>query len=134
MLKYNISEVVLLDLVIIGLLIFAIILLIISFFLRDPYKDLKSEFDDFSMQQIQETYQLKKKIKILEEELLMDDNNFINSNTKPKKEVHAIIKNQVWSLSQQGLSIEQIAKQSSLTPEEVFEIIQEFSLKGDRYE
>lgn len=120
--------------VIIGLLIFAIILLILSFFLRDPYKDLKNDFDDFSMQQIQELYQIKKKIKILEEELLMDDNTFIHNNPAPKKEVHAIIKNQVWSLSQQGLSIEQIAKQSSLTPEEVFEIIQEFSLKGDRYE
>lgn len=117
--------------VIIGLLISSIILIIFSFFIKDPYKELKEEFDQFSMQQFQELYQIKKKLKVLEEELLIEDDYFnpstlVNEINTPNKEIHAILKNQVWSLAQQGLSIEQISKQSSLTPNEVKNIINEF--------
>ncbi|WP_077213978.1 hypothetical protein [Bacillus dakarensis] len=117
--------------VIIGLLSSSILLIIFSFFTRDPYKELKDEFDQFSMQQIQELYQIKKKLKVLEEELLIEDDYFnpgtpVKEGSTPSKEIHAILKNQVWSLAQQGLSIEQISKQSSLRPDEVKNIINEF--------
>ncbi|MGG0716492.1 hypothetical protein ABE096_02670 [Robertmurraya massiliosenegalensis] len=114
----------------------SILLFIISFFIKDPYKEIKNELDQFSMQQIQEIYQLKRKIKVLEEELLIDDREFQPSPTRhqhPKKEIHAIIKNQVWTLAQQGVSIDQIAKQSSLSIEDVKNIISEFSV-GVNYE
>ncbi|WP_019154510.1 hypothetical protein [Robertmurraya massiliosenegalensis] len=112
----------------------SILLFIISFFIKDPYKDLKNELDQFSMQQIQEIYQLKRKIKILEEELLIDDREFQASSTPQqaqKKEIHAIIKNQVWTLAQQGVSIDQIAVQSSLSIDDVQTIIREFSGRDD---
>lgn len=112
----------------------SILLFIISFFIKDPYKDLKNELDQFSMQQIQEIYQLKRKIKILEEELLIDDREFQASSTPQqaqKKEIHAIIKNQVWTLAQQGVSIDQIAIQSSLSIDDVQTIIREFSGRDD---
>ncbi|WP_449621309.1 hypothetical protein [Robertmurraya sp. Marseille-Q9965] len=124
------------DYVMPGLIVLAILLLILSFFLKDPYKELKNELDQFSMQQIQDMYQLKRKIKILEEELLIDESGF---QTPPvfshsnKKEIHAILKNQVWSLAKQGLTIDQIAKQSSLSPDDVQAIINEFS-SGESYE
>ncbi|GIN60465.1 hypothetical protein J27TS8_04580 [Robertmurraya siralis] len=118
-----------------GLLGLSILLFIISFFIKDPYKEIKNELDQFSMQQIQEIYQLKRKIKVLEEELLIDDRDFQTASSfpEPKKEIHAIIKNQVWSLAQQGVSVAQIAKQSSLTKEDVKDIINELSA-GVRYE
>lgn len=119
-----------------GLIVLALLLLILSFFLKDPYKELKNELDQFSMQQIQDMYQLKRKVKILEEELLIDDNEFKTPtafNPPNKKEVHAILKNQVWSLAKQGLTIDQIAKQSSLSQEDVQAIIDEFS-SGELYE
>ena len=47
-----------------------------------------------------------------------------------KMEVHDIIKNQVWSLCKQGIPVEQIAKQASLTVDEVQTIIKEFTFKG----
>lgn len=122
---------------IIGLVAFAAILLVISIFLKDPYKELKNELDQFSMQQIQEVYQIKRKLKILEEELLIEEEGFssptFEASPTQKKPIHAIIKNQVWSLAQQGLTIDQISKQSSLTVREVQEIIGEFST-GERYE
>lgn len=119
-----------------GLLIFSILLFVVSLFLKDPYKEIKNELDQISMQQIQELYQIKRKIKILEEELLIDDVDYQLAIKQPptiKKEIHAIIKNQVWSLSQQGVSVDQIAKQASLSKEDVQQIIHEFS-KGDSYE
>lgn len=124
------------DMIVAGLLVISVLLLIISFFLKDPYKELKNELDEFSMQQVQDLYQIKRKLKVLEEELLIDDTDFAPSETMRsaptvKKEIHAIIKNQVWSLAQQGLSVEQIAKQSSLPIEDVKEIISEFYTEED---
>lgn len=125
----------------IGLLAFSLILLIISVFTKDPYKLIREEIDQFSMQHIQELYVVKKKLKVLEEELLVTDESFqpaLSVRQQPyeneKKEVHEIIKNQVWSLVQQGLSVEQIARQSSLTPSEVEAILAEMMRRGQKYE
>lgn len=123
--------------VMIGLLLFSIVLIVLSFFLKDPVKELKEEFDHFTMETIQDVYQLKRKMKILEEELLMDDSTFDfippkrEKKENRKKEIHSIIKNQVWTLHQQGVPLEQIAKQSSLQVEDVQQIIVEFSKHGD---
>lgn len=122
----------------ITLFILSLLLFLLSFFLKDPYKQLEEEIDQLSMQQLQEMYQIKKKLKILEEELLVSDvdlspplSQFSSSN---KKEIHEIIKNQVWSLAKQGIPIEQIAKQSSLPIKEVQAILTEFSFRGEKYE
>jgi hypothetical protein len=120
----------------IGLLSFSVLLFVISVFLKDPYKELSNELEQLSMQQIQEHYQINRKLKILEEELLLEDHDFypgvsVEPSFSEKKEVHAIIKNQVWSLAQQGLSVEQISIQSSLPTKSVQNIIKEF--QGERY-
>ena len=62
-----------LEIVLISLFLFSLLLFILSFFIKDPNKELRKEFDQFSMQQFQEVYQIKKKLKILEEELLVND-------------------------------------------------------------
>lgn len=133
-------EVLLMEIVLISLLSFSILLLIISFFQKDPVQVLRDEMDQISIQQMQEMYQIKKKIKILEEELLVQDeemspavsHSVIRNN--PKREIHEIIKNQVWSLAQQGLSIDQISLQSSLSYEDVRSILLEYGSKGVQYE
>jgi hypothetical protein len=100
----------------------SILLFIISFFMNDPVKSLKEELDQLSIQMLQDTYQLKKKVRILEEELLVPETNI----PEPVgRRTNDIIKKQVTLLHMQGLSIEQIAKQSALTEEEVYSIIQE---------
>ncbi|KAB2338523.1 hypothetical protein F7731_02885 [Cytobacillus depressus] len=118
--------------IMIGLLAFSLILLIISVFMKDPYKSIREELDQLSIQHIQDLYIVKKKLKVLEEELLVNDADFpFQSSTQTptvknqKKEIHEIIKNQVCSLVQQGLTVEQIARQSSLSPSEVEWIISE---------
>ncbi|MBS4191297.1 hypothetical protein KHA94_13995 [Bacillus sp. FJAT-49705] len=120
------------EFVMISLLAFAIILLIFSAFMRDPYKSIREEIDQLTMQQIQDMYVIKKKLKVLEEELLVNDVDFQpalsvqqSPSPKQKKDIHEIIKNQVWSLAQQGLTVDQIAKQSTLMPSEVESILVE---------
>ncbi|MFD1736554.1 hypothetical protein ACFSCX_08245 [Bacillus salitolerans] len=59
--------------VIIGLLSFAILLLFLSFFKRDKINDLEEQLEQLSLNVMQENYQLKKRLSILEEELLFND-------------------------------------------------------------
>lgn len=114
--------------VVASLFAIAIILLLVSFFLRDTNQDIREELDQLTIQQVQELYQIKKKLRVLEEELLITNDSLPRD--YPKNDIHEIIKNQVWSLVQQGKSVDQIAIQSSLTVEEVDSIIQEFSKRG----
>lgn len=112
---------------------FSFLLFIISFFIKDPYKDIKSELDQLSLQHIQDIYQINRKLKVLEEELLINDfeTEAAQMVLQPnKKEIHAIIKNQVKSLYQQGLTMEQISKQSSLHLEDVQDILKELTARG----
>lgn len=127
--------------IMLALLGLSIALFFISIFLKDPYKEIREEIDQISIQQIQELYQIKQKLKVLEEELLVADDSFqppfsVNSTPPPieKREVHEIIKNQVVLLTQQGLSVDQIARQSSLSPEEVKAIQTEMKYRGQSYE
>lgn len=54
--------------VVIGLALF-----VLSFFIHDRFEKIESELEQLSISTMQETYQLKKKIKVLEEELLTED-------------------------------------------------------------
>ncbi|QKY69461.1 hypothetical protein [Lentibacillus sp. CBA3610] len=58
---------------IIAIIVIAVVLLILSFFMNDKFDDLESELEQLSISTMQENYQIKKKINILEEELLTDD-------------------------------------------------------------
>jgi hypothetical protein len=111
-----------------ALLATSIVIIILSFFLKDPYESLKEEIDQLTLQQAQELYQMKKKLSILEEELLMDDFNssYRDQGDSPQQlVVHDILKNQVLALAQQGKTINQIAQQSALSAEIVLRILNE---------
>ncbi|TRM12713.1 hypothetical protein FH966_13950 [Lentibacillus cibarius] len=58
---------------IISVIVIAAVLLILSFFMNDKFDELESEIEQLSISTMQDNYQMKKKIKILEEELLTDD-------------------------------------------------------------
>lgn len=119
------------------LLGFSLLLLLFSFFQKDPYQVLKEEIDQLTLQQVQELYQMKKKLKVLEEELLLTDDSFPTmsvSINKNQGEIHEIIKNQVRALAEQGKPIEQIASQSSLAVEDVYMILKEQADGGSVYE
>lgn len=58
---------------IIAVLITAVILFILSYFMNDRFEQLENQVEQLSISTMQDTYQIKKKIKVLEEELLTDD-------------------------------------------------------------
>lgn len=109
------------NILLIILLIISIVLVIISFFLPDHTKELSNEVEQLSIQMYQENFQIKKRLKLLEEELLIPGD--MDKNPSPTKKPNPIIVGQVRLLRDQGLTLEQIAKQSALTEEEVKEIL-----------
>ena len=105
---------------IILLLILAVLLFIISFFQKDRNSIIENNVEELSLNLYQETYQLKKRMKVLEEELLIEQSQPLS---QPRNEINAILKNQVIALHKQGLNAEQISKQSALSMTEVQKII-----------
>ncbi|MGM0842047.1 MAG: helix-turn-helix domain-containing protein [Bacillota bacterium] len=111
------------DLLFIGLVSFSILLLVISFFQRDRYRDIEKDMEELSMNVLQEHYQLKKRIRVLEEELMLDGDALLKRTAPIRKPIHEVVKNQVIALYQQGIPVEQIAKQSALSKTEVQQLI-----------
>ncbi|RYG74702.1 hypothetical protein EU245_00505 [Lentibacillus lipolyticus] len=58
---------------IVTIIVIAAVLLILSFFMNDKFDQLESELEQVSISAMQDNYQMKKKIKVLEEELLTND-------------------------------------------------------------
>jgi hypothetical protein len=120
-----------------GLLGVSILLIILSFLQKDPIRELKDEMDQFTIQQVQDLYLIKKKLKVLEEELLLSEIELpepFSSSASNHKEIHEIIRNQVLALAQQGKPIDQISLQSSLSMEDVYHILKEEKVRGLHHE
>ncbi|WP_138415781.1 hypothetical protein [Aquibacillus sediminis] len=113
--------------VIITLIVIAIVLFILSFLVEDKFKNIENQLEQFTISSMQETYQMKKKIKILEEELLTTD--FSESVLHPEQNQTPLIK-KINRLYQQGVTIRDIAKQTNLSEYDVHSIINQFSTES----
>ena len=107
------------------LLIIGLICIVASFFVGNPSRKYEEELEKVSISFHQETSGLKKRLKVIEEELMIGINpSEIPLKSKvPTKPVHEIIVNQILSLHAQGYSIHDIAKRSSLTDTEVTAVL-----------
>lgn len=108
--------------VLITLIAVAVVLLILSFFMSDKFDDLESQVEQLSISSMQDTYQLKKKLKILEEELLTDDvaNEAIpdeSTNGKP------MLIQKVIALNEHGYTTEAISDRTQLSSNDVQAIL-----------
>ncbi len=113
---------------IITLLAIAILLLVVSFYGKDRVKMVQEEIDQLSLSMVQETYLLKKKIKVLEEELLTND---IDYETGPSQtSVMSLSNSTILSLYDKGLSYEEIGTKTNLPVEEVRLILEQAKKMG----
>lgn len=113
---------------IIILLAIAILLLVVSFYGKDRVKMVQEELDQLSLSMVQETYLLKKKIKVLEEELLTND---IDYETGPSQtSVMSLSNSTILSLHDKGLSYEEIGTKTNLPVEEVRLILEQAKQMG----
>src|SRR5690606_19078050 len=101
------------DILLLIMMIVSIILIVVSFFLPDHTKELSDDVEQLSIQMYQESFQIKKRLKVLEEELLIPNPNDLDKQSLSTKKPNQIIVGQVRLLKDQGLTIEQIAKQSA---------------------
>lgn len=107
---------------VISLLIIAISLFIISFFTNDRFKDIENQVEQLSLSNLQDSYQMKRKIKILEEELLPSQFDFSNqTGTK------STLEKQVESLYQQGYTIAQISQATKVSEYDIESLIKQLT-------
>lgn len=108
----------------ITLMIVGIIALFVSIFFgsKQPNTD---EIEKISISLHQETSQLKKRVKALEEELMVEPAPLtqLPRTNDMQKPVHTIIVSQIIALHGQGYSIEDISKRSSLPSEQVVSVL-----------
>ncbi|MDN4609038.1 hypothetical protein [Sporosarcina highlanderae] len=105
------------------LLSIGIILIILSFFFGKSSRKTEDEIEIISISLHQETNQLKKRLRAIEEELMIGVGPIPKGRQPKTKPVHEIIVNQILSLQAQGYSIPEIAKRSSLTDSEVLDVL-----------
>lgn len=114
------------DGLIIGLACSGAAFILLSFFVKDKQRQLERDLEELSMKMLQDHYQFNKKLKVLEEELLIGDAP-ASSISKPST-VNQILQNQVIALYNQGIELTQIAEQSSLSLNQVKKILSEHSV------
>ncbi len=109
---------------IITLFSLAIILFIISFFKKDRNKEVEKQIENFSITLMQEIYQLKKKVKVLEEEILIgqDERYFTVDQTSSSQ---TIDRDKVLSLYEEGYSLDEIEGLTNLSREQIDQLLSE---------
>lgn len=117
--------------VILTIILIAIGLFISSFFFNDKLQSIEEQIEQFSIATMQDTYQLKKKVKILEEELLTNEpivhsmnqteqtTNFVTEELQNKP----LLVQKIHHLHEQGFSLEDIAKETNLNNHDVQTIL-----------
>lgn len=105
------------------ILIVAVILFILSFFMNDRFKDLEDQLEQYSMSTMQDTYQMKKKIKILEEELLTNDlsNDLFQKGKQTPEADQKIVR-----LHEKGYSIQEITELTKLSTYDIQSILKQY--------
>lgn len=108
------------------LIIIGLIAVIASFFIGKSNQVSSDELEKVSISLHQETNSLKKRMRAVEEELMIGIGPMKGNQNKTKKgkPIHEIIVNQILSLNSQGFSVDDIAKRASLSTEEVISVLQ----------
>lgn len=107
------------------LIIIAIALLIWSFFKQDTGEKLQEEFEELSLQLLQDIHQLKERVAALEKELAISSSNLTETN-----QVQADIKKKVIHLYKKGVSIQETASQENVPEETVKQIIDDYIVES----
>ena len=127
------------------IMIVGICVLILSFFVKDRTKKIEKDVEDLSINIYQETNAIKRRLKLVEEELLLDVPPVAMSALSPVKKtkvpmdpasatqpinkqstvkpVHSILVSQVLELGKQGMSVPEIQKRSALSMEQIVHIL-----------
>ncbi len=130
------------------IMVLGIVFIILSFLIKDRSKRVEQDLEDLSINIYQETNSIKRRLKVVEEELLLDGP--LKVTPKPMKQqpfaqatqeyatpavkqaaksaankpVHSILVSQVLELGKKGMSVDEIQKRSALTADQILHILQ----------
>ncbi|KGX88882.1 hypothetical protein [Pontibacillus litoralis] len=121
------------------LFVVSIALYLLSFPMKSKIKDLEQQIDQLSLRNLQDNYQLKKKIKVIEEELLINDwgtnltssNKVEMTNTSAMAETmnQAPLVNKVLHMFENGYTTAEIAQATSLKEHDILTTLKQYSTK-----
>ncbi|SFJ20707.1 hypothetical protein SAMN04487936_101322 [Halobacillus dabanensis] len=112
-----------------------IVLFILSFFMNDRMKELENQVEQVNMTMMQHNYQMKKKMKVLEEELLAEDltEEIMKQPLKKHDSSRALpLVDTVQSMYNKGYKIHYIAKQTNLSEHDVHSMVKQQQSEGLR--
>ncbi|NLP50940.1 hypothetical protein LG311_14700 [Sutcliffiella horikoshii] len=116
----------------ISLIIIAVAVIVISFFVDDKFADLEKEMEQLSFDVVQDKYKLERKMKVLEEELLGGTTPIHKVKTKRQASHQNVSEEDVAiSLYQKGYTPSQISQFTSTSMDKVEQILQSANLKGN---
>ncbi|GEK33926.1 hypothetical protein [Kurthia sibirica] len=108
------------------LMISGIIIILISFFVGRSKKQTDREIEELSLSFYQENDQLKRRIKVIEEELMLSTNKTPNkkkTSLNSASTINQIFISQVLTLHEQGYTLNEIAQRSTLSADQIATII-----------
>lgn len=114
------------------LIAIAAVLIALSFFVGDKYSELKEEVEQLSLDVVQDKYKLERKIKVLEEELLIGAAPIHIKKAQEKKAAHQDVSQEdvTISLFKKGYTASQISQFTSTSIEKVESVLKSANLKG----
>lgn len=104
------------------LLVISILLIGLSYMKKDNGQKVQEEFEELSLQLMQDIFQLKKRVSVLENELNITPEDTSSSMIK----IHDVLKTHVITLYTQGVDIENISAQTQLPLETVEYVVNEY--------
>ena len=108
------------EITIIVLFVISILLFILSFFQRDRAKDVEKQLENVSIQLMQEMFQLRKKVTLLEEENMISTN---SDDTFNKRSHEQLTKNDVLEMYEDGYTITEISLMTHRHEDEIEELL-----------
>jgi hypothetical protein len=103
--------------ILIGVFSLSAILLLLSFFQKNPHQDVEKQLENLSIQMMQEIYYLKKKVTILEEEYVIGDAG-LSSDTRS-----TLTRDDVLAMHEDGHSVEEIASITENSIEKIEQLL-----------
>ncbi len=94
-------------------------LFILSFAKKDPSKELEKQIENFSISLMQEIYQVKKKMKVMEEEFVIGAKE-VSAESESSQE---LTRDDVLALYEEGYSVEDIAARTERSTNEIDELL-----------
>lgn len=107
----------------ISIIVIAVALFVGSFFMNDKLTELENQLEQFSISTMQDTYQIKKKLRVLEEELLTDDIATPAKDIPVSLQDKPLLIQKVYHLRQQGYSTDDISKRTQLNNHDIQTIL-----------